>query len=112
MGNTAILTLEAGSVQRLLLNHVVLLRDFLIGYVSVKGGEARIDEVIEAIRRAAAHGILVPGSKRDLYAEIEYLTAIGLLERNDGTIRLRTEKMGKLLKKKVEKLSQLLASVA
>ena len=91
---------------------VVLLRDFLLGYLAAKGGEARIEELLEALRRLPRRGILVPASQRALRAEIEYLAALGLLEKRDGTVRLRSDALPASFERKLQKLAKLLALTA
>ncbi len=91
---------------------VVLLRDFLLGYLAARGGEARVEELVEALRKLPRRGILVPASPRALRAEIEYLVALGLLERRDGTVRLRAEAVKGSMERKLQKLVKLLAVTA
>lgn len=102
---------EDDSVQRLTLHQVILLRDFLLGYLEARGGEARIEELIEALRSAPQHGILVPATPSEVAHELNYLATLGLLERNDGTVRLRRDKVRGGLKRKVERLAAIVAKI-
>ncbi len=102
---------EAERLQRLTLHHIVLLRDFLLGYLEARGGEAKIDELVDAVKSAPRYGILVPASPAEVRHELNYLTALGILERIDGRVRLRREKMKGSLKRKVERLAALVAPI-
>ncbi len=92
--------------------HVVFLREFLLGMLAAKGGEARIEELVAALRDAPRHGIIVTGGTRELFSEIELLSEVGLLERRDGTVTLRHDKMPQSFKRKIEKVARLVAAVA
>ncbi len=111
MRNAGEYLIEAGSLQRLALQHVVLLRDFLLGYLEARGGEARVDELVAAVKAAPRHGILVPASPREVAHELNYLAALGILERIDGRVRLRRDKVKGGLKRKVERLAALVANI-
>ncbi len=91
---------------------VMFLREFIFGVLLAKGGAARIEEMFEALKKAEEHGLIVTGGPRDLMYQIELLTEVGYLERNDGTIRLKREHLHPAFMRKLEKKARLLTAVA
>jgi len=92
--------------------HVVYLRDFLLGYLAAKGGLVSIEELREAISKAEEYGIVVAAGHWSLEDEIELLEHMGVVERIDGSLRLVWEKLPRLARKKIEKVSHVLTRLA
>ncbi len=91
---------------------VIYLRDFLLGYLAAKGGAARIDELRNAIRHAEERGIVVAAGKWSLEDEIDFLEHLGVLRRVDGGVHLVWERLPRLTRKKIEKVSRLVGVLA
>ncbi|AEM38748.1 hypothetical protein Pyrfu_0879 [Pyrolobus fumarii 1A] len=105
--------LEGDELQLTLPRRVLFLRDFLLGYLAANGGEARVEDIEAALKRAKEkRNVIIAGGTRDLRAELEVLAAAGLLEQNDGSVRLHVDKLSPLVKRKVEKVAKLIAAMA
>ncbi|AEM38228.1 hypothetical protein Pyrfu_0356 [Pyrolobus fumarii 1A] len=88
------------------MRRVVFLRDFLLGYLAANGGEARVEDIEAAVRRVREkRNVIIAGGGRGVREEIEVLAAAGLLEERGGVVRLRGERLGGLLLRRLERLA-------